>query len=89
MFVQVAQQLAEDSSIMAVVGHNTSNASLAGSEVYQKAGFGNDFLPPAVPRKLSGIGSYIMRTTPSVAIMANTLADYASVNYFKNIVVLC
>lgn len=83
---QVAQQLAEDSSVIAVVGHNTSNASLAGSEVYQKAGLVM-VSPTSGSTELSGIGSYIMRTTPSVAIMANTLADYASVNYFKNIVV--
>ena len=83
---QVAQRLAEDPKILAVVGHNISNASLAGSEVYQKEGLVM-ISPTSGSTELSGIGSYIMRTTPSVALMANTLADYASVNYFTNIVV--
>ena len=74
---QVAKKLAADKNVLAVVGHNDSDSSLAASEIYQKHGVVM-VSPTSSSTKLSGIGSYILRTTPSVAIMANTLADYAS-----------
>ena len=83
---QIAQQLAADESILAVVGHNDSNASLAGSEIYQKQGLVM-ISPTSSSTELSGIGSYILRTAFSVAALANTLADYASVNYLSNITI--
>ena len=84
---QVAQKLAEDPSILAVVGHQNSNSSLAASEIYQKEGL-LMISPTSASTELSGIGSYILRTTPSVALMANSLTDYASVSSFSKIV-LC
>ena len=83
---QVAKQLAADESILAVVGHNDSNASIAGSEIYQKEGLVM-ISPTSTSTELSGIGSYIFRTVFSVAALANTLADYASVNTMKNITI--
>ncbi|WP_019507991.1 ABC transporter substrate-binding protein [Pleurocapsa sp. PCC 7319] len=73
---QVAKKLAADKNVLAVVGHNDSDSSLAASEIYQKYGLVM-VSPTSSSTKLSGAGSYILRTTPSVAIMANTLADYA------------
>ncbi|MEM7757026.1 MAG: ABC transporter substrate-binding protein [Cyanobacteria bacterium P01_A01_bin.40] len=83
---QLAQQLVFDRSILAVVGHNDSNTTLAASSVYQKQGLVM-VSPTSSSTKLSDIGSYIMRTTPSVAILANTLSSYALVSSYNKIVV--
>lgn len=83
---QVAPQLAADESILAVVGHNDSNASIAGSQIYQKQGLVM-ITPTSSSTKLSGTGSYIFRTAFSVAALANTLADYASVSSLTDITI--
>ena len=72
---QVAQTLVKDDSILAVVGSNASNASLAGAEVYQKAGMVM-ITPTSTSDKLSNFGDYIYRTAPTNQAMANTLAEH-------------
>ena len=83
---QVAKQLAADKSILAVVGHNASNASLAAWEIYQKQGLVM-ISPTSSSTELSGVGSYILRTALSVAALANTLSDYASVNSLTKVAI--
>ena len=83
---QVAKQLTADENILAVVGHNDSNSSLAASEIYQEQGLVM-ISPTSTSTKLSGVGSYILRTIPSVAILANTLANYAASNSLTKIAV--
>lgn len=83
---QIATQLAADESILAVVGHNDSNASIAASEIYQKRGLVM-ISPTSNATKLSGIGSYIFRTTFGVRALANRLADYASVASLSKITI--
>lgn len=82
----LAQQLAADQKILAVVGHNDSNTSIAASDIYQKQGL-TMISPTSTSTKLSGIGSYIMRTTPSVSVLANSLSSYASLSSFNNIAI--
>ena len=83
---QLAQKLAADPDILAVIGHSDSNSSLAASEIYQKQKLVM-VSPTGSSSKLSGIGSYIMRTAPSVAVLAKTLADYASISSLEQIAV--
>ena len=83
---QLAKQLATDKSILAVVGHNKSNVSLAASEIYQKHGLVM-ISPTSGSTELSNIGSYIFRTVFSIASLANTLSDYASVNSLSKIAI--
>ncbi|MEM7591690.1 MAG: ABC transporter substrate-binding protein [Cyanobacteria bacterium P01_A01_bin.83] len=83
---QLAPQIVADQDILAVVGHNDSNTSLAASDIYQQQGLVM-ISPTSASTKLSGIGDYIMRTTPSVAVLANTLSSYAEVRSFNKIVV--
>jgi|GEM_PF-605769 len=74
---QVAKQLVVDEKILAVIGHNDSNSSLTAANIYQQ----NKLVaisPTSSSTKLSGIGSYILRTIPSVSLLASNLADYAS-----------
>ena len=73
---QVAETVVKDDSILAVVGSNASNASLAGAKVYQQAGVVM-ITPTSTAEKLSDFGDYIFRTAPTNDEMANTLAEYA------------
>ena len=70
---QIATDFVKDSSILAVVGHNSSEASIAAAPVYQQGGLVM-ISPTSVARSLSGIGDYIFRTTPSSRIIADRLA---------------
>ena len=83
---QLAPQIVADQDILAVVGHNDSNTSLAASDIYQQQGLVM-ISPTSASTKLSGIGNYIMRTTPSVAVLANSLSSYALVSSLNKIVV--
>jgi branched-chain amino acid transport system substrate-binding protein len=73
---QVATKFINDSKILAVIGHNSSDASIAAAPLYQKAGLVM-ISPTSVARELSGLGSYIFRTTPSTRVIADTLVNYA------------
>ena len=83
---QLAKQLAADKSILAVVGHNDSNSSIAGAKIYEEEELVM-ISPTSTSTKLSGIGSHIMRTIPSVSALAGKLADYASAKSFTKIAV--
>ena len=73
---KIAEKWVKDTKVLAVVGHNTSDASLAGAPIYQQ---GNLVMisPTSNAKKLSGIGSYIFRTIPSISSEAEVIARYA------------
>lgn len=73
---QLASELVADKSILAVVGHNSSEASLAAAPVYQQGGLVM-ISPTSHAKRLSGIGSFIFRTIPSIRFDANILSRYA------------
>ena len=73
---QVAQELVKDPQVLGVIGHNSSNASLAAAPIYQQAGLVM-VSPTSFANNLSGIGQYIFRTVPNNKVMVNALADYA------------
>ncbi|MDB9336578.1 ABC transporter substrate-binding protein, partial [Nodularia spumigena] len=74
---KIARKFSEDISILAVVGHNSSKASLSAAPVYQK----NKLVmitPTSYTPNLSKIGDdYIFRTAPSVRLIAETVSNYA------------
>ena len=72
---EVAQALSDDPSVLGIIGHNSSNASKAGLEVYERAG-----LPMISPTSTSTQleGDVFFRTVPSDAAAAEKLANYAS-----------
>jgi branched-chain amino acid transport system substrate-binding protein len=72
---QIATKVIGDPQILAVIGSNTSNASLAAAPVYQQAGVVM-ITPTSMSRDLSGIGSFIFRTVPTSESAANTLAQH-------------
>ena len=72
---QVATEFVKDSSILAVVGHNASNASLIAAPIYQSGGLVM-VSPTSFANNLSGIGSYIFRTVPNIKVMAILLSQH-------------
>lgn len=72
---EVAKTLTKDPTILAVIGHNSSNASLEAAPIYQQEKLVM-VTPTSFANNLSGFGSYIFRTVPNISIMAAPLAEY-------------
>ena len=85
---QVATEFIKDTSILAVVGHNASNASIAAAPVYQQAGLVM-ISPTSFAQNLSGIGSYVFRTVPSIGFVADSLSRYAMKTANKTNIAIC
>lgn len=85
---EVATGFVNDPKILAVVGHNASNASLAAAPIYQE----NKLVmvtPTSFANNLSGFGSYIFRTVPAIQSMAAPLAEYMVKKAGKTTVAIC
>ncbi|BAY96723.1 extracellular ligand-binding receptor [Tolypothrix tenuis PCC 7101] len=85
---QIAKQFVQDKSILAVVGHNSSNASIAAAPIYQEGGLVM-ISPSSTAQNLSGIGNYIFRTVPSNGSFAASLANYTIKTARKNNIAIC
>ena len=69
---QIAQALVKNSEILAVVGHNASNASLSAAPIYQN----NKLVmvnPTSFANGISDVGDYIFRVVPNVSLSAKSL----------------
>ncbi|MDZ8222762.1 ABC transporter substrate-binding protein [Nostoc sp. ChiVER01] len=73
---QLATRFGKDTNILAVVGHNSSNASLSAAPVYQKDGLVM-ISPTSFAQNLDRVGNYIFRTAPSVKSIADSVSYYA------------
>jgi branched-chain amino acid transport system substrate-binding protein len=69
----IAEHLVKDSSILAVIGHQSSDVSIAAAPIYVKGGLVM-VSPTSYARSLSSIGNTIFRTTPSSREIASSLA---------------
>jgi branched-chain amino acid transport system substrate-binding protein len=72
----IAEQLVKDPDILAVIGHQSSDVSMAAAPIYVKG----DLVmvsPTSYARNLSSIGKTIFRTTPSSRAIAASLAKQA------------
>jgi branched-chain amino acid transport system substrate-binding protein len=85
---KVAQKLVADSSILAVVGHNSSEASFAAAPEYQK---GNLVMisPTSKAKGIPEIGNYIFRTVPSYRVEGDVLANYTIEKLNKKKIAIC
>lgn len=72
---EIAAQLIQQSKILAVVGHGSSDTSVAASKIYQQGKLVM-ISPTSAATELSGIGNYIFRTIPDVKAFANSLGNY-------------
>src|SRR3989454_4434040 len=76
--IRIAQQLADDPAVVAVVGHLTSSASLAAGRVYGEARRPLVMISPSASSPdLSGFSSYMFRVCPSDLSHGAQLARYA------------
>lgn len=85
---QIAAELIKNDQILAIVGHNASNVSLAVAPLYQQAGLVM-ITPTSFAATLSGIGNYIFRTVPTTRAMASRLAEYTVKTAQKSDVAVC
>ncbi|MEG3857992.1 ABC transporter substrate-binding protein [Microcoleus sp. herbarium12] len=72
---QIASAIANNSEVLGVIGHFSSDATLAASKIYQQ----NQLVaisPISTSVQLSGIGSNIFRTVPSDRFAASSLGRY-------------
>jgi branched-chain amino acid transport system substrate-binding protein len=84
----VAQSLVQDKSILAVIGHNASEVSIAVAPTYQAGGLVM-MSSTSIAKEISGIGSYIFRTVPSVRFQADALSQYAVKKQNKKNIGIC
>ncbi len=72
----LATKLSDESSLLAVIGHQSSDVSVAVAPIYESKGIVM-LSPTSYARELSGMGKFIFRTTPSSRVFADALARYA------------
>ncbi len=73
---EIANKFIQDKQILAVVGHNSSDASIAAAPIYQEADVVM-ITPTSSAETLPTIGNHIFRTVTSARALADTLANYA------------
>lgn len=72
----IAAKFVGERSILALVGHNASDASIPAASIYEKGKLVM-VSPTSFSQNLSGLGKYIFRTVPSIHFFTNTLSSYA------------
>lgn len=72
---EVAKNFVRNEAILAVIGHNDSNASVAAAPIYQEKGLVM-ITPTSSADVIPTMGTYIFRTTPNTRALASSLADY-------------
>ena len=85
---EVAENLVKDKQVLAVVGHNDSNASIAAAPIYQENGLVM-VTPTSSAEVIPTMGDYIFRATPSTRYLAETLAEYAVETAGKKNITIC
>lgn len=85
---EIATNFANNSLILGVIGHNSSDSSIAASPIYEQEGLVM-ISPTSVAREISHAGDYIFRTTPSSRVLASTLAQYATETIRRKKVAIC
>ncbi len=88
----LAHEFVEDSQILAVIGHNASDVSLASAKEYQ--GKLVMISPTSFAKSLTEIGdlhsdNYIFRTVPDIRLVADTLSNYAINKAHKKRIAMC
>ncbi len=72
---KIADKLVEDSDIIAVIGHNASDASVVAAPIYEKGKLVM-MSSTSFSQKLTGMGSYIFRTAPNITYIGESLSKY-------------
>jgi branched-chain amino acid transport system substrate-binding protein len=72
---QIATELVKDETVMAVIGHNDSDASIAAAPIYQQGKLVM-ITPTSSAENLSEVGNYIFRAAPNARLLSENLANY-------------
>ena len=86
--LKVADRFVKNKKIQAVIGHNSSNVSLAVAPVYQEGGLVM-ITPTSSAENLTETGDYIFRSTPNTRSLGQPLADYAVNTLGKTKIAIC
>ena len=76
---ELAKAFSKNKDILGVIGHSSSDVSLAAAEVYQQTGLVT-ISPTSTSIALTFAGNYIFRTVSSDCLTGNTLAEYLDKN---------
>lgn len=85
--VQRADEFGKDSSILAVIGHNASEVSIAAASTYNQYGLVM-ISPTSYSKNFDGFSSFF-RTAPSVSLLADRLSNYAIKTASKTNFLIC
>jgi branched-chain amino acid transport system substrate-binding protein len=85
---QVAAEFVKDAKVLAVVGHNSSDASIAAAPIYQQGKL-LMITPTSSADAISGIGSYVFRVVPSSRLTADVLSKYVLKTARKTAIAVC
>lgn len=85
---QVAKKFVEDANVLAVVGHNVSDASEAAATVYEERHLVM-VSPTSFSLDFSKSRKYIFRTVPNTYVVANVLSNYTINTAHKKNIVIC
>ncbi|NER98523.1 MAG: ABC transporter substrate-binding protein [Symploca sp. SIO1B1] len=80
---KVAKKLVAGQDILGVIGHNSSNASKAALQEYEKAGLA---MVSATSTSTSLTGDVFFRTVPADSVAGKKLAEYAKMNLDKVVI---
>lgn len=85
---RMAATFVRNPQILAVIGHNASDASVAAAPIYNKGGL-LMITPTSFSDKLSSVGKYVFRMVPSIWYIANKLAQHIYENNPQAKVAIC
>ena len=83
---KIAEKLVKDESILGVIGHNSSNATEAALDVYEKANIAI-VSPTSSAKSLSSGSDVFFRTVSSSAVFGKKLAEYAHNSKLNKVVI--
>ena len=72
---ELADRFSQDSNILGIVGHFSSNVTLEAAQVYQEKGL-VVISPTSSSTAISNVGSYVFRTVSSDCFSANALVEH-------------
>jgi branched-chain amino acid transport system substrate-binding protein len=86
--IKIANTFVENQQILAVIGHNSSDASVVAAPIYNDGGLVM-ITPTSFADQLSSKGEYVFRLVPAVSFFADPLADYAIGTAKKTKMAIC
>jgi branched-chain amino acid transport system substrate-binding protein len=84
----IAARLVKDPQVLAVIGHNSSDASVAAAPIYVQSGLVM-VTPTSFSDRLSSMGSYVFRMVPSIRFLADKLATHYIKYHPKAKIAIC